>query len=139
MADQCIFCNVKDGALIHQDEDGVVILDDPVRPGHVLVGSRVHGESLHDISAEDAAAVLRLANRVAKAIVSLMGAVKVYVVAVGDQDKHFHVHLLPKMEGDPNLGPYVFGPQGWISFLPASPDAGELGEVNQGLRDALVK
>jgi diadenosine tetraphosphate (Ap4A) HIT family hydrolase len=116
-----------------------VVLDDPVRPGHVLVGARVHGESLHDLSAEDAAGVLRLANRVAKSIVSLTGAAKVYIAAIGDNGKHFHVHLLPKMKGDPNLGPYVWGANGWISFLPPKPDSGELNRVNVGLRKALGK
>ena len=45
MGEQCIFCNVKEDALVYRDVDGIVILDDPVRAGHVLVGSRVHGES----------------------------------------------------------------------------------------------
>lgn len=137
MTEQCIFCNLKENALIYRDEDGIVILDDPVRPGHVLVGARVHAESLHDLSAEDAAAVLRLANRVAKSVVSLTGAKKVYIAAVGDKDKHFHVHLLPKMDGDPNLGPHIFGANGWISFLPPTPNSDELNQVNQGLRRAL--
>ena len=137
MGEQCIFCNVKEDALVYRDVDGIVILDDPVRAGHVLVGSRVHGESLHDISAEDAAALMRLANRVAKSIVSLTGATKVYVAAIGDKDKHFHVHLLPKAEGDPNLGPYIFGANGWISFLPASPDSAEVDRITQGLRKTL--
>ena len=92
---------------------------------------------LHDISAEDAAALMRLANRVAKSIVSLTGATKVYIAAIGDKDKHFHVHLLPKAEGDPNLGPYIFGANGWISFLPASPDFAEVDRVTQGLRKTL--
>ena len=139
MTEECIFCNVKEDALIYRNEDGIVILDDPVRPGHVLVGARVHGESLHDISPDDAAALMRLANQVAKCIISLTGAAKVYVAAIGDKDKHFHIHLLPKMEGDPNLGPYVFGGNGWISFLPASPEQTDLNRVNQGLRKALSK
>ena len=139
MTDDCIFCNLKEEVLIYRGDDGIVILDDPIRPGHVLVGARVHGESLHDLSAEDAASVLRLANRVAKLIVSLTGAIKVYVAAIGDKDKHFHVHLLPKMPNDPNLGPSIFGPNGWISFLPSSPDPQELNQINTGLREALTK
>lgn len=137
MNNQCIFCNVNKDVLVHKDDDGIVILDDPVRPGHVLVGSRVHGESLHDLSEADAAAVLRLANRVSKLIISLTGAQKVYVAAIGDKDKHFHVHLVPKMKDDPNLGPYVFGANGWISFLPPIPDPAELDRVNRSLRKGL--
>jgi histidine triad (HIT) family protein len=137
MSGDCIFCDSTDDTLVYQDQNGYVILDEPVRPGHVLVGSRVHAESLHDLSPDEAAGVLRLANLVAQSIISLTGASKVYVASIGDKDKHFHVHLLPKMEGDPNLGPYIFGSNGWISFLPASPDSQELDRVNGELRKAL--
>lgn len=137
MAQGCIFCDVKDEALVWRDADGLVILDDPVRPGHVLVGARTHGETLTDITEEDAAAVLRLANRVGKVILRETGAAKLYVAAIGDKDKHFHVHLLPKVEGDPNLGPYVFGGEGWISFLPPTPKTSELNRVTNAVRSAL--
>src|SRR2546429_280373 len=100
MTDECIFCNATAEKILFRGDDGIVILDDPVRPGHVLVGSNAHGESLHDISPDDAAGLMRLANRVAKAVVSTTGATKVYVAAIGDRDKHFHVHLLPKLPGD---------------------------------------
>jgi diadenosine tetraphosphate (Ap4A) HIT family hydrolase len=132
----CIFCNVTDDALVCRGADGIVILDDPIRPGHVLVGARTHGESLSDISEDDAAAVLRLANRVAKVIVAETGAAKVYVAAVGDKDKHFHVHLLPKMQADPNLGPYIFGEKGWMSFLPSAVDGLAVRRVSDAIRTA---
>jgi diadenosine tetraphosphate (Ap4A) HIT family hydrolase len=138
MTEHCIFCNANQDAVLHRGEDGIVLLDDPVRAGHVLVGSRVHGESLHDLSPDDAAALLRLANRVSKAIVALTGAAKVYIAAIGDKDKHFHVHLLPKFDGEPNLGPHVFGPNGWTSFLPSQPDAGEVERTNDAIRNALI-
>lgn len=137
MVQGCIFCDVKVGALVCRDPDGLVILDDPVRPGHVLVGARTHGETLTDISEEDAAALMRLANRVGKVIQRETGAAKLYVAAIGDKDKHFHVHLLPKVEGDPNLGPHIFGDKGWISFLPPTPDAGEVQRVTDAVRTAL--
>ena len=125
--------------LIYRNDDGLVILDDPVRPGHVLVGARVHRESLHDLSPDDAAAVLRLANICSKTIVKLTAALKVYVVAVGDRDKHFHVHLIPKLDGDPNLGPYVFGENGWCSFLQSSPNPNEVSRITRGLQTELSK
>ena len=133
----CIFCDVTDEALVCRDADGLVILDDPVRAGHVLVGARSHGETLTDISEDDAAALLRLANRVAKAVIAETGATKVYVVAIGDKDKHFHVHLLPKIEGDPNLGPYIFGDEGWIKFLPGEVDQAGVERVTEAVRTSL--
>jgi len=137
MASDDIFVNVRPENFVYRDEDGIVILDDPIRPGHVLVGCRSAGASLSDVSEEDAAALMRLASRVAKHIVRVTGAEKVYVAAIGDKDKHFHVHLLPKMKGDPNLGPHVFGEKGWIQFLPASPDTSAVEAVTAQLRAAL--
>lgn len=139
MTDQCIFCNLKADALIYRDNDGIVIIDDPVRPGHVLVGSRVHQENLHDLSPEDAAAMMRLASRVAKSIVSLTGASKVYVTAIGDKDKHFHVHLLPKMKADPNLGPFVFGSSGWAGSFLSDVSSASIDHLNDALRKALAR
>ncbi len=137
MAERCIFCDVASEALVYRGKDGIVIVDDPVRPGHVLVGARAHGESLSDISAEDAGAMMALANRAARAIVEQTGAEKVYVAAIGDKDRHFHVHLLPKMSGDPNLGPHIFGPNGWISFLDGIPDQHEVEQTNGAIAAAL--
>lgn len=137
MYEDCIFCNTPAGALVFENQDGKVILDDPVCPGHVLVGARSHGAGLTDISAEDAAAMMRLANRAAKLIVSALGAEKVYVAAIGDKDKHFHVHLLPKMSADPNLGPSIFGADGWISFMPPSVDQNGVAEITKILQDGL--
>jgi len=138
MPTHCIFCNTQDDALIYRDEDGIVVVDDPVRPGHVLVGARVHSENLTDLTAQDAAGLMRLANRVGKRIIALTGAQKLYVTAIGDKDKHFHVHLLPKFVDEPNLGPHIFGPAGWISFLPSAPNVNDLHKINDGLRKALT-
>ena len=139
MPEDCIFCDAKNDSVIVREDDGIVIVDDPVRAGHVLVGARSHGESLHDLSAEDAAGVLRLANRAAKAIVTLTGATKVYVAAIGDKDKHFHVHLLPKMPDDPNLGPFVFGSNGWVAALPSDASSDDVDRVGAELRAALAR
>jgi diadenosine tetraphosphate (Ap4A) HIT family hydrolase len=108
-----------------------------VRPGHVLVGARSHRESLHDLTPDEAADVLRLANEVATAVVGFLGLEKTYVAAIGDRDKHFHVHLLPKAATDPGLGQFVFGEDGWISFLPPSPDSLEVERVATAVRRAL--
>ena len=68
---------------------------------------------------------MRLAITTSKEIVDQTGAEKTYVVAVGDKDRHFHVHLIPKMADDPSLGPHVFSEKGWASFLPAELDEEE--------------
>lgn len=130
----CIFCNVEEDKLLLNTLEGFVILDYPVCPGHVLVGSRTHGSTLSDISEDDAAALMRLSHKVAKKIVSETGAEKVYIAAIGDKDKHFHIHLLPKMESDPNLGPYIFGNEGWVSFMDTEIDPVKLEKTNNAIR-----
>jgi diadenosine tetraphosphate (Ap4A) HIT family hydrolase len=137
MTDDCNICNPSADALVYRGDDGLIILDDPIRAGHVLVASRTHGESLHDISPEDAAAMFALANRAASAIVAHLGVVKVYVAAIGDKDKHFHVHLLPKSADDANLGPYVFGADGWASTLDAEVKPADVEAVSSALRSLL--
>lgn len=81
--------------------------------------------------------MMRLAVRTAKRIVSLTGAQKTYVVAIGDKDRHFHIHLIPKMAGDPSLGPSVFSATGWASFLPSDVDDSAVRQVVEQLGQAL--
>lgn len=131
----CIFCNIDENNHVLTTNEGIVLIDDPVCPGHVLVGGHEHGAGLSDISGDTAASLMRLANRVAKTIVATTGAEKVYVVAIGDKDKHFHVHLVPKMAGDPNLGPHVFGGDGWISFMPNEVDAAAVERMTLRIRE----
>src|SRR5687768_4300182 len=104
MTDKCIFCDPAPGAVVYSGPLGTVLLDDPIRVGHVLVGIKEHRPNLHDVSPEEAGGLFQLASLVSKLVVSSTGAEKTYVVAIGDKDKHFHVHLIPKMSDDPPLG-----------------------------------
>ncbi len=137
MAEKCIFCEPDPEALVFDGEDGIVLIDYPARPGHVLVGIREHHPDLHDVLPEEVAAMMRLAIETSRQIVSLTGAEKTYVVAVGDKDRHFHVHLIPKMGSDPSLGPYVFGSESWASFLPSEVDAEEMKGITSALARSL--
>ncbi len=137
MVDKCILCEPAPEALVYHGDDGVVLVDGPCRPGHVLVGIKGHYPDLHDVPADAIASMMRLAVRTSKEIVTRTGATKTYVVAVGDKDRHFHVHLIPKMAADPSLGPHVFSEKGWASFLPAKLDEQEHRRVIQELTRSL--
>jgi diadenosine tetraphosphate (Ap4A) HIT family hydrolase len=126
MAKECIFCDPKPESLLFSGTDGKVLVGDPVRPGHVMVGTTEHAPDLHDVAPEQAAGVMRLASHAARVIVGVTGATKTYVVAIGEVDRHFHVHLLPRWDNDPAMGPYIFGQNGWASFLPPTPDRSEV-------------
>jgi len=111
--ERCIFCDPDPSALIYKSDEGIVVVDYPFAKGHVLVASPVHATNLHDLDPKAAASMMALACKVSKRIVKEFGAVKTYVVAIGDKDPHFHVHLLPKWKDSDNLGPHVFGESGW--------------------------
>lgn len=137
MTTPCIFCNPDPAAVVYSGEDGLVLIDGPCRPGHVLVGVRGHHPDLQDVPDAELAAMSQLARRVAQGIVRTTGAVKTYVIAIGDKDRHFHVHLVPKMANDPSLGPYMFGPPGWAAFLPSEPDPKAVADIAEKLRSGL--
>ncbi len=138
MSEKCIFCEPDPEALVFSGKDGIVLVDYPCRPGHVIVGIREHRPNLHDVDPDEAAAMMRLAIAAAKRIVQITGAEKTYVVAVGDKDKHFHVHLIPKMASDPSIGPNVFSEdKGWASFLPPKVDEAEMKLITDELANSL--
>jgi len=133
---ECIFCNIQNPNLvITNTSDGIaMIYPEPVRPGHVVVGVKQHKQYLHDISEDEARKMFALANRMAKAIVEMTRAEKVYVVGVGDGDKHFHVHLIPKMPNDAKLGPYIFGEKGWAASVGSKFEAAEIAKYVKALK-----
>lgn len=137
MSEECILCNPAPDALVYRGDDGVVLVDGPCRPGHILVGIKGHHPDLHDVPADEIASMMRLAVSTSKKIVAETGAQKTYVVAVGDKDRHFHVHLIPKMASDPSIGPHVFSEKGWASFLPTEIDEEEHRRIIEELRRSL--
>ena len=130
----CIFCNPAAGTEICRNADGIVVLAGPARPGHVLVGILDHRPSLHEVEPAAAAGMMRLAAQISQSIVRQTSAEKTYVVAIGDRDKHFHVHLIPKMNDDPPLGPHVFGGDGWAAFLPPHADDDAVRRIAETVR-----
>lgn len=107
---QCIFCRLVAGeipaARVAEDELALAFMDlGQVNPGHVLVASKRHAATLFDLTPDEAAAVMRLAQRVALAartafdpdglmLLQANGAV------AGQTVGHFHIHVLPRHEGD---------------------------------------
>jgi len=133
-----IFIEATAGDTIYKGKMGYVILDGPLRPGHVLVGISSEVKDLHEASTDELRDMIVLAGLVSKAIVSELGCEKTYMVAIGDKDPHYHVHLLPKFNGEPSLGPGVFGGSGWGQNFPAEPDLAEVKRVAEVLRVKLA-
>ncbi|HEV7204248.1 MAG TPA: HIT family protein [Jatrophihabitans sp.] len=107
---ECVFCEVVAGTrpsrVVFQDDDTVAFLDlAPANPGHTLVVPREHATDLLDASPEQATAVARTAQLVARLQRDRLGADGVTLFqanrAAGWQDVfHLHVHVVPRYDGD---------------------------------------
>ena len=106
----CVFCRIVakeiPAAVVYEDELTIAFMDaGQVNPGHVLVAAKGHAETLFDLDDAQAAALLRAAARVARAI---RGAFQPQGLSVYQANGkaawqtvfHYHMHLLPRHEGD---------------------------------------
>ena len=111
MAEDCIFCKIVAGELpaevVDQDDHTVSFMDiNPWVRGHALVVPKRHSKNLYEIEDEDlhrtAAASRRLALRMRDGLgadgVNLLNACE---PAAWQTVFHFHVHVIPRFEGDP--------------------------------------
>ncbi len=71
----------------------------PVR-GYVCLVSQRHVVELHDLGEADAAAFMRDARRVSKALAAATGAVKLNYEIHGNSIPHLHMHYFPRYRGD---------------------------------------
>ena len=106
----CIFCKIVNGDLpgfkVFEDRQTLAFMDiNPANDGHCLVIPKQHARDLYAISNESIAAVARSARRVATAVQATVEAEGVNLVqcngpAAGQSVYHFHMHVLPRLEGD---------------------------------------
>jgi len=69
--------------------------------GYCCLVLKRHAVELHQLSADEGAALMKDLQRVAKALQAITGAVKLNYEIHGNTIPHLHVHLLPRYRGDP--------------------------------------
>lgn len=109
MAD-CVFCRIVSGEIpstvVWEDESTLAFMDiGSVNPGHVLVACKIHVDNVFGLDDRQAAAVFQTTARVAKAVNRAFSpqGVSVYQAngaAAGQTVLHFHIHVVPRHEGD---------------------------------------
>lgn len=110
----CLFCRIAAGEIpsekVVESERAFAFLDiRPLQRGHVLVVPKRHYERFADMVPDDAAAVMDLAQHVARRQSRGLGAPGVTIAvndgrAAGQEVMHVHVHLVPRSETD-GIGP----------------------------------
>ena len=116
----CVFCRIVAGDVpahrVSEDERTVAFMDiNPTSRGHVLVVPRAHAADLLDIGADDLAACMRTAQRIAGWQRTRLNADGVNLLqstgrAASQVIFHFHVHVIPRYEADGILNPLERGP-----------------------------
>ncbi len=127
--DDCIFCKLANGEIptnsIYEDDMFRVILDqNPATKGHALILPKEHYDNLYELPDDTAAAAMRLAKKMAAHMTKKLSCDGFNVVqnngeTAGQTVFHFHMHLIPRYEGDGQK----------IGWKPGSPTAEELGEI----------
>jgi len=118
MADpECIFCKIVAGDLpaliVDEDERTAAFMDiAPATRGHALVIPRAHSSDLLSVGPEDLSAVALASQRLAARAKERLGADGVNLLsscgrAAWQTVFHFHVHVIPRYEGDPLRLPWV--------------------------------
>src|SRR4051812_46247752 len=110
MSTQCTFCDLIQGAaevsVCHEDADSIVFMDiQPVNAGHVLVVPRGHYQSLLDVPPEIGMHLFQVTMKLAGAIRRVTGCDDMNIVvnsgaAAGQDEPHYHVHIIPRREND---------------------------------------
>lgn len=108
--ENCIFCKIANGgipsATLYEDEDFRVILDlGPATKGHALILPKEHFANITVLPEEVTAKAFILAKKMAARMMEVLHCDGVNVVqnngvAAGQTVFHFHIHLIPRYEGD---------------------------------------
>jgi histidine triad (HIT) family protein len=124
--DECLFCKIVAGELpstrVYEDERVVAILDIfPATRGHALVIPRAHAADIHELPGDDLAAAAAAAKHLAGRAMRGLRADGVTIMqsngaAAWQTVFHYHVHVIPRYEGDPLVLPWRPG------SVPADPD-----------------
>ena len=134
----CIFCSIVAGdipsATVYEDEHVFAFMDiAPREPrGHTLVIPKQHYRNIYDIPTEVGSKIMQAAILLANAIRTALNPDGLNLFqsneAAGFQSVfHFHLHLIPRWEGDPLRLPW----------RPSEGDMEHIGNIAAKIREAL--
>lgn len=133
--DNCIFCKIANGEIpsktVYEDELFRVILDlGPATRGHALILPKSHFANLYEIPEEIAGEAMKLAKKMTEKITGKLDCDGFNLVqnngeTAGQTVFHFHMHLIPRYEGDNQK----------IGWNPGKPSQEELEEIRKRIME----
>jgi histidine triad (HIT) family protein len=105
--ENCVFCKIArddDGLRVFEDDQSIAFLDHrPLFPGHCLLISRNHFETIQDLPESLAGRLFANARMLSAAVEAGMRAEGTFIAAnnrVSQSVPHFHLHIVPRRKGD---------------------------------------
>lgn len=107
----CVYCSVpeiRNRAIFQDDLVWAFPTNIPITPGHTLISPVRCAKSLAQLSSQERLAILEAADRVMDALRTAYGAEGFNCVwnqekLAGQSVPHFHLHIIPRKEGDTGL------------------------------------
>lgn len=135
--EQCVFCRIAAGEIpsvtVCEDESFRVILDlGPASRGHALILPKEHYRDLTELPDELCGRAFSLAGRLGAAMKESLGCSGFNLVqnngaAAGQTVFHFHIHVIPRYEGGPDM----------VSWTPGQAEEKEQRELAERIAGAL--
>ena len=107
---ECIFCRLVAGeipsAQVFETRLSIAFMDiGQVNPGHVLVATKRHAQTVYDITTEEAADVAQVSQRVAFAVRAAFDPPGVTLLQANGREgeqtvAHYHQHVVPRHAQD---------------------------------------
>lgn len=133
--EDCIFCRIAAGEIpsktLYEDGQFRVILDlGPATKGHALILPKEHSANLYELPEETAAEAMKLAKRMALLLQGKLHCDGLNLVqnngeTAGQTVNHFHIHLIPRYQGDGQK----------INWVPLAPTQEELEAVRKEITE----
>jgi len=137
MKNDCLFCAIMDGELpsykLYEDEYFYVMLDRfPKCLGHALILPKRHVAHIFDLSEEESRRLFPLTQKIAEAMkeqldFSGLNLLQNNGAAAGQEVNHFHLHLIPRYDGDAMA----------IQYKRQDPPASEFEAITEQLKKAI--
>lgn len=138
--EDCIFCKIIKGEIpsfkVYEDEHVFAFEDiNPMAEGHTLIIPKKHARDLWEIDGESLTAVQLASKKIIDAIDKALKPSGIAVMqlngeSVGQSIFHYHLHLIPRMTGNPRL-PI----SGW-ELIPGDMD--KIKETAEKIREAII-
>lgn len=127
--ENCIFCKIVAGEIpsmrVYEDDDCIATLDiGPANPGHTLIIPKEHYQDLTEMNEALAGKLLMVAKEIGMRQKERLGAAGFNIVqnngrAAGQTVPHFHIHVIPRYEGDSDM----------VTWRPTEPTTEALREI----------